>query len=67
MSFLKYRCPTTHVEVESSIETDDGTLKKMRKMSLAVWCPHCGTSHRIRADEAYVDIVAAIKLTGVPT
>ncbi len=65
MSHLRYRCPKTHVEIETSIETDDRTLKKMHYMTLAVWCPRCGTSHRIAADEAYVDVVAAIKLSGV--
>ncbi len=65
MSLLRYRCPKTHVEIETSIETDDLTLKKMQSMSLSVWCPRCETSHRIGAEDAYVDVVAAIKLTGV--
>lgn len=65
MSFLRYRCPKTFVEIETSIETDDRTLKKMQQMTLSVWCPRCEASHRIAATDAYADVVAAIKLTGV--
>lgn len=64
MSFMKYRCPESRSEVETSIATDDRTLKKMHAMKLSVWCPHCGTSHTISANEAYVDVVAVIGLTG---
>lgn len=64
MSYLKYRCPESHSEVQTSIATDDRTLKKMQAMKLSVWCPHCGTSHTIAANVAYVDVVAAIGLTG---
>jgi hypothetical protein len=64
MSVLKYRCPQSHAEVETSIATDDRTLKKMRAMKLSVWCPYCATSHVIAANEAYVDVVAVIGLTG---
>jgi hypothetical protein len=30
----------------------------MRSMKLSVWCPHCGTSHQIRAADAYLDAFA---------
>ncbi len=65
MGFLKYRCPKSHAEVETSIETDDRTLKKMSSMKLSVWCPHCVSSHSIAAEQAYVNVVAAIGLTGI--
>jgi hypothetical protein len=65
MSVLKYRCPQSRFEVETSIATDDRTLKKMQSMKLSVWCPHCTTSHIIPANEAYVDVAAAIGLSGV--
>jgi hypothetical protein len=64
MSVLKYRCPESLFEVETSIATDDRTLKKMQSMKLSVWCPHCATAHTIPARDAYVDIVAAIGLSG---
>jgi hypothetical protein len=63
MSALKYRCPKNHEEVETSIQTDDATLTKMRSMKISVWCPHCGTSHQVSAEQTYVDVVAAIGMT----
>jgi len=65
MSYLKYRCPESNAEVETSIETDDRTLKKMQSMKLSVWCPHCFKSHSIPIEKTYVDVVAAIGLTGL--
>ena len=56
---LKYKCPKSGSEVVTSIETDIVTLLEMRKMKLSVWCPHCVTSHQIKASEAYLDRYAA--------
>lgn len=55
---LKYRCPKSDREVTTSIETDTATLLNMRSMKLSVWCPHCATSHQIRAADAYLDAFA---------
>ncbi len=52
---LKYKCPKSAREVTTSIKTDTGTLQSMRAMKLSVWCPHCATSHQIRACDAYLD------------
>ena len=52
---LKYRCPRSGREVETSIRTDDGTLGEMYRMMLSFWCPHCNDSHRVRASDAYID------------
>lgn len=52
---LKYRCPHSGREVETSIRTDDGTLGEMYRMMLSFWCPHCNDSHRVRASDAYID------------
>jgi hypothetical protein len=30
----------------------------MRAMKLSVWCPHCWTSHQIKAIDAYLDVFA---------
>jgi hypothetical protein len=64
MSHLKYRCPVKSREVETSIETDQATLTKMRAMRLSVWCPHCSASHQIGAHQAYVDMPDPVKLAG---
>jgi hypothetical protein len=63
MSHLRYRCPYKNREVETSIETDDKTLNKMRAMRLSVWCPHCEASHQISAAQAYVNEVAGSGLS----
>jgi hypothetical protein len=55
---LKYRCTKTNREVTTSIETDTATLLNMRAMKLSVWCPHCWTSHQIKASDAYLDVFA---------
>ena len=52
---LKYRCPKTSRDVTTSIETDTATLLNMRAMKLSVWCPHCATSHQIKASDAYLE------------
>lgn len=51
---LKYRCPKYDREVTTSIDTDIVTLLEMRNMKLSVWCPHCVTSHQIKASDAYL-------------
>jgi transposase-like protein len=52
---LKYKCPKTSREVTTSIKTDTVTLLEMRAMKISVWCPHCATSHQIRASDAYLE------------
>ena len=52
---LKYKCPRGGRVVTTSIETDSGTLLQMRNMKISVWCPHCSTSHQIRATDAFLD------------
>lgn len=61
VSFLKFRCSHTRLEVETSIQTDDQTLVQMNRMMLSVWCPHCNDSHRVKASETYVDAMHAWK------
>jgi transposase-like protein len=34
------------------------TLLEMRNMKLSVWCPHCSTSHQIRATDAFLEPMA---------
>lgn len=52
---LKYKCPRSGRVVTTSIETDTVTLLEMRNMKLSVWCPHCWTSHQIRATDAFLE------------
>lgn len=55
---LKYKCPKSGRVVTTSIETDTVTLLEMRSMKLSVWCPHCRTSHQIKASDAFLDSLA---------
>ena len=55
---LKYKCPRSGRPVTTSIETDTVTLLEMRNMKISVWCPHCATSHQIKANDAYLEPVA---------
>jgi transcription elongation factor Elf1 len=52
---LKYKCPRSGRVITTSIKTDTVTLLEMRNMKLSVWCTHCGTSHQIRATDAFLD------------
>ena len=56
MSLVSYRCPTTRGEVTTTIEARQDTLSRMKAMNLKilVWCPHCLTSHQIKASDAVV-------------
>ncbi len=58
VSSLKYHCPVTKREVQTSIQTDDVTLGAMHRMELSLWCPHCKNSHRVKGSEAFVDFAA---------
>jgi len=51
---LKYRCPNNRQEVQTSIRTDEVVLLEMRSLKLSLWCPHCASSHQVKASEAYV-------------
>jgi len=51
---LTYRCPTTYRDVKTAIETTPERLARMERLKLSVWCPHCGTSHKIDAKDARV-------------
>lgn len=58
---LKYTCPKTRQQVETSIQTDDLTLVHMNRMTLSLWCPHCKDSHSVKASETFVHFTHAWK------
>ena len=57
---LVYRCPTTHRQVKSDIETTAKALARLGALKLSLWCPHCDDAHAIRASEAGVQAIDAI-------
>jgi predicted RNA-binding Zn-ribbon protein involved in translation (DUF1610 family) len=45
MEHLIFVCPTTRREVDSGIETEIGTLLRIREQNVRVPCPACGQWH----------------------
>lgn len=56
---LVYRCPTTHRQVKSDIQTTTQALARLGKLKLALWCPHCASGHSIPASEAVAQNAAS--------
>ncbi len=59
VSSLKFRCPVSRSEVETSVRTDAATLAQMNRLALSLWCPHCRSGHIVQAGDAYLDAVQA--------
>jgi hypothetical protein len=51
---LVYRCPTTHRQVKSEIETTAQVLARLGALKLSLWCPHCDDAHMVCASETAV-------------
>ena len=51
---LTFSCPETGRNVRTAIETTDDVLRRMGKLQISVWCPHCYVSHQIVARSAWV-------------
>ena len=49
---LTYKCPETGRAVRTAILTNKTTLSKLSSLKLSVWCPHCGSAHKIAGYEA---------------
>jgi hypothetical protein len=45
MEHLFFACPTTGREVDTGIETEIGTLLRIREQNLRAFCPACGEWH----------------------
>ena len=52
---LAYRCPETHLVVQTSIETNTSELQHLKARMLSLWCPHCSMAHRISAQDAFIE------------
>jgi hypothetical protein len=46
MEHLFFVCPATRREVDSGIETEIGTLLRIREQHLRAFCPACGEWHQ---------------------
>jgi hypothetical protein len=44
------RCPNTHDQVDSGIEMDCQTFRRIRKLHVRLRCCSCGDTHLIKVD-----------------
>jgi hypothetical protein len=54
MEHLIFMCPTTRREVDSGIESEIGTLLRIRQQNVRVLCPACGASHEWPVRDAFL-------------
>ena len=57
MGVLVFRCPATGERINSGVHTDEGSLNKVRSLSVKLYCPACKTMHLMRAGDGQVDTV----------
>lgn len=54
MGTLIFACPNSWDVIESGIETDEATLRRLRPCSLRVNCPHCQVSHEFKIKDGHL-------------
>jgi hypothetical protein len=52
MEHLTFVCPTTRREIDSGVETEIGTLLRIRDHNVRVHCQACGELHEWRVADA---------------
>jgi predicted RNA-binding Zn-ribbon protein involved in translation (DUF1610 family) len=54
MEYLIFICPSTGREVDSGVESEIGTLLRIRQQSVRVLCPACGGWHQWAVRDAFL-------------
>jgi hypothetical protein len=54
MEHLIFVCPSTGREVYSGVESEIGTLLRIRQQNLRVLCPACGVWHQWAVRDAFL-------------
>ena len=54
MEHLIFVCPSTGREVDSGVESEIGTLLRIRQQSMRVLCPACGGWHQWTVRDAFL-------------
>ena len=54
MEHLIFVCPSTGREVDSGVESEIGTLLRIRQQSVRVLCPACGGWHQWTVRDAFL-------------
>ncbi len=52
MARLHFRCPVTGEEIDVGIESELGTLLRIRRSAVCARCPLCGREHDWRVGDA---------------
>ena len=57
MGVVRYQCPKSKEQVETSIEMSKDVLVRMgaSHLTIWVWCPHCMAGHQIKPDNAKLE------------
>jgi predicted RNA-binding Zn-ribbon protein involved in translation (DUF1610 family) len=58
MEHLIFVCPTTQRAIDSGVETEIGTLLRIRDHNVRVPCPACGELHELRVADAFLSKAA---------
>jgi endogenous inhibitor of DNA gyrase (YacG/DUF329 family) len=54
MEHLVFVCPTTGREVDSGVESEIGTLLRIRHETIRAHCPACGQRHEWAVRDAFL-------------
>jgi hypothetical protein len=54
MEHLIFTCPTTGREIASGVESEIGTLLRIRQQRVRVHCPACGDCHEWPVRDAFL-------------
>jgi predicted RNA-binding Zn-ribbon protein involved in translation (DUF1610 family) len=54
MEHLIFICPSTGREVDSGVESEIGTLLRIRQQNVRVFCPACGGWHQWAVRDAFL-------------
>lgn len=54
MEHLIFVCPTTGREIDSGVESEIGTLLRIRQQNVRVLCPACGEWHDWPVRDAFL-------------
>jgi cytochrome c-type biogenesis protein CcmH/NrfF len=54
MGMIVTKCPVTGHTIDTGIETDADTFKRITTIASRVWCPHCQSEHEWSAADASI-------------
>ena len=58
MEHLIFVCPTTGRQIDSGVESEIGTLLRIREQTIRALCPACGKSHEWPVRDAFLERAA---------